>query len=191
MWRQHNRPIKNVSSSPSEYMETYGCDKHYFLFPCQGAPCSSASFSFRGAKWTASVGKLRQIARFNLESAGKRRAGSGRFDGNMPAVTHDCGRAQTRGNTCSKRSVCMQCSINFLCEITGVLCLYMQQCPPVVTAGKVKIDFFISFFFLFFSSLWQLRWQGLAIGHPWQTSIHFPAYPNSCISLKKIVGNNN
>lgn len=32
MWRQHNRPIKNVSSRPSEYMETYGCDKHYFFY---------------------------------------------------------------------------------------------------------------------------------------------------------------
>lgn len=105
-------------------------------------------FHLGGAKWTASVAKLRQIARFNLESAGKRRAGSDRFDGNMPAVTHDCGRAQTRGNTCSKRSVCTQCSINFLCEITGVLCLYMQQCPPVVAAGKVNMDFF-SFFFSF------------------------------------------
>lgn len=50
-------------------------------------------FHLGGAIWTASVGKLRQIARFNLESAGKRRAGSDRFDGNMPAVTHDCGRA--------------------------------------------------------------------------------------------------
>lgn len=134
-------PIENVSSTAKPRIWSFTAATSliylFFLFPCRGEPCSSASFSFKGQNGQQVSVNWDRLRVGTLKALQNEAPGQFGFNGNTPAVTHDWWQTHTHTHSqehmCTYRNARMHAEWAFNLSVNlHVFCLYMQQCPPVV-----------------------------------------------------------
>lgn len=97
--------------SQTKDMEFYSCDKPYlflyFLFPCRGEPCGSASFSIKGQNGQQVSANWDRLRVGTLKALQNEAPGQLGFNGNTPAVTRDCWHTHSQEHACTYRNACM------------------------------------------------------------------------------------